>query len=451
LKTSASSSTTSKATKAKPPEGAVHYDEATMQRLMTAQPEALVSRFKVTADMVANVLGRSDGPSALKRLLNTNHDAPPRRRLHKKRAIALYRSLEAAGVAERRRDEHGRCAGVRVGSLVEGSDERAALRFSAPLMPFAIELVASFERDDPGYVLDVVSVVEAVLDDPRQILYAQQHAAKGAEVARMKSEGIEYEERMERLETVTWPTPLKELLESCIQPYRERHPWVAEGPSPKSILREMLETGDTFASFIRRYRLDRSEGLLLRYLTDAWRTLDRSLPDDVYNDDLEDIVDWLGALIRATDATLLDEWARLAGQPVHGHEAPEALTSLQSGPPASWRTAVRTTAFAWVELLARRAYPALAERWGWEDWRIRDTMAPYWREYDTIGIDGDARNAQYFRLTEEAGMWRIEQQIVDPAGDGEWRFTATVDIEAALADGAPTLVLESLGSLGSAP
>jgi len=440
-----------KATKAKPPEGAVHYDEATMQRLMTAQPEALVSRFKVTADMVANVLGRPDGPSALKRLLNTNHDAPPRRRLHKKRAIALYRSLEAAGVAERRRDADGRCAGVRVGSLVEGTDERAALRFSAPLMPFAIEMVASFDRNEPGYVLDVVSVVEAVLDDPRQILYAQQHAAKGAEVARMKSEGIEYEERMERLESVTWPMPLKELLDTCIQPYRERHPWVAEGPSPKSILREMLETGDTFASFIRRYRLDRSEGLLLRYLTDAWRTLDRSLPDDVYNDDLEDIVDWLGALIRATDATLLDEWARLAGQPVHGHEAPEALTSLQSGPPAAWRTAVRTTAFAWVELLARRAYPALAERWGWEDWRIRDIMAPYWREYDAIGIDGDARSAQHFSLHEEAGQWRVEQRLVDPAGDGEWRFTATVDIEAALADGAPTLVLETLGSLGSEP
>jgi superfamily II RNA helicase len=436
-----------KATKAKAPDGFVHYDEATMQRLMTAQPEALTSRFKVTADMVANVLGRPDGPSALKRLLNTNHDAPARRRQHKRRAIALYRSLEAADVAERRRDEHGRCAGVRVGSLVEGTDERAALRFSAPLMPFAIEVVSTFDHDDPAYVLDVVSVVESVLDDPRQILYAQQNAAKGAEVARLKAEGVEYEERMERLESITWPMPLKELLDECIQPYRARHPWVAEGPSPKSILREMLESGDTFASFIRRYRLDRSEGLLLRYLTDAWRTLDRSLPDDVYVDALEDVIEWLGALIRATDATLLDEWSLLAGKPLHDHQVPEALTSVATGPPPAWRTAVRTAMFGWVELLARRAYDALAERSGWESWRIRDAMAPYWAEYDAIGIDGDARSSSYFELAESPGRWTVTQTLADPAGDREWRVTASVDLAAAEADGAPTLVLEALGPL----
>ncbi len=434
-----------KATKAKAPEGFVHYDEATMNRLMTAQPEALTSRFKVTADMVANVLGRPDGPSALKHLLNTNHDAAPRRRQHKRRAIAIYRSLEAAGVAARQRDANGRCAGVRVGSLIEGTEERSALRFSAPLMPFAIEVIASFDHEEAAYVLDVVSVVESVLDDPRQILYAQQNAAKGAEVARMKSEGVEYEERMERLETITWPMPLQELLEECLQPYRARHPWVADGPSPKSILREMLESGDTFASFIRRYRLDRSEGLLLRYLTDAWRTLDRSLPDDVYNDTLEDIVEWLGALIRATDATLLDEWALLAGKPVHDHQAPDALTTLDTGPPSAWRTSVRTAMFGWVELLARRSYNVLAERSGWEHWRLRDAMAPYWNEYDAIGTDADARSAAFFRLEESPDKWTIHQTLADPNGDGEWRIVATVDLEVAMADGAPTLVIEQLG------
>ncbi|MFZ4721299.1 MAG: DEAD/DEAH box helicase [Ilumatobacteraceae bacterium] len=434
-----------KAVKAKPPEGFVHYDEATMQRLVTGEPEALVSRFRVTADMVANVLGRPDGPDALKRLLATNHDPALRRRQHKRRAIEIYRSLEAAGVAERLRDADGRCAGVRVGSLVEGSDERAALRFSAPLMPFAIEVVATFDRDDPDYVLDVVSVVESVLDDPRQILYAQQNAAKGAEVARLKAEGVPYEERIERVEAITWPMPLRELLDTCIEQYRSRHPWVAEGPSPKSILREMLEHGDTFASFVRRYRLDRSEGLVLRYLTDAWRTLDRSLPDDVYVDTLEDVVEWLGTLIRATDATLLDEWAALAGRPVHDHLAPEALVELATGPPAAWRTAVRTAIFRWVELLARRDHATLAERSGWDAARLHDAMAPYWDEHDHIGIDGDARAAVHLRITESPGRWTVEQTLVDPQETGEWRIVATVDLEAARLDGSPTLRLEHLG------
>jgi len=434
-----------KATKARPPEGFVNYDEASMQRLMTAQPEALTSRFRVTADMVAGVLGRPDGPSALKHLLNTNHDPAPRRRQHKRRAIAIYRSLEAAGVAARQRDAQGKCLGVRVGSLVDDSDERVALRFSAPLMPFAIEMVAAFDHAEPTYLVDVVSVVEAVLDDPRQILYAQQNAAKGAEVARLKAEGVPYEERMERLESVSWPKPLEPLIEACFQPYRTRHPWVAEGPSPKSILREMLETGDTFASFIRRYRLDRSEGLLLRYLTDAWRTLDRSLPDSVYTDELEDVVEWLGALIRATDATLLDEWALLAGKPVHDHQAPVALTAVATGPPTAWRTAVRTAAFGWVDLLAAKAYSTLAERCGWDAQRLAAAMAPYWAEYPSIGTDTAARGSQFVHIADEPGRWVIEQILADPAGDHEWLFIASVNLDEAMADGAPTLRLEHLG------
>jgi hypothetical protein len=221
-------------------------------------------------------------------------------------------------------------------------------------MPFAIEVASTLDQEDPSYVLDLVSVIESVLDDPRQVLYAQENAAKGAAVARMKAEGVPYEERMEQLDGITWPKPQAELLDTCFATYREHHPWVAEEPSPKSILREMLEAGDTFGTFVRRYRLERSEGLVLRYLTDAWRTLDRSLPDDAYIDAVEDVVEWLGALIRATDATLLDEWAVLAGAPVHEHLAIDAPVVGPTGPPKAWRTAVRTAAFGWVELLARR-------------------------------------------------------------------------------------------------
>ena len=340
---------------------------------------------------MASVLSRPDGPVALKHLLRTNHDPEPRRRQHQRRAIAVYRSLEAAGVAERRRDADGRCLGVRVGSLVDGADERSALRFSAPLMTFAIEGIATLDRDDPAYVLDVVSVVESVLDDPRQVLFAQQNAARGAEVARLKAEGVPYEERIELLESISWPRPLAELLDAWFTTYRTHHPWIATEPAPKAIVREMLESGDTFATFVRRYRLERSEGLVLRYLTDAWRTLDRSLPDDVYTPTLEDVVEWLGQLIRATDATLLDEWTLLSGAPIHDHLAPEAPGAL-AWPPAAWRTAVRTASFGWVELLASRSWATLADRTGWSAERLVEAMGAYWAEYDAMGID--CRRAQ---------------------------------------------------------
>ena len=436
-----------KATKARAPEGFVHYDEGSMHRLIAARPEPLVSRFRVTADLVALVLARPDGPAALKHLLNTNHDSEPRRRQHKRRAIAVYRSLEAAGVAERLRDANGRCLGVRVGSLVEGQDERVALRFSAPLMPFAIEVAATLDPDDPSYVLDVVSVVESVLDDPRQILYGQQNVAKGLEVARLKAEGMAYDERMDVLETITWPMPLAELLDACFTTYRQNHPWVAETPSPKSIVREMLEGGDSFATFVRRYRLERSEGLVLRYLTDTWRTLDRSLPDDVFVPALEDVVEWLGELIRATDATLLDEWTLLAGGPVHDHLAPVTPDVGPSGAPPAWRTIVRTAAFGWVELLARRAYGTLAGRSGWGEQQLLEAMAAYWAEYDAIGTDADARSSRNCSLVEEPTRWVVTQQLADPAGDGEWRFVAVVDLDLAEAEGAPTLALEELGPM----
>jgi hypothetical protein len=434
-----------KAPRAKPPPGFVHYDEAAMDRLVAAPPEPLVSRFRVTADLVASVLSRPDGPVALKRLLRTNHDPEPRRRQHQRRAIAVYRSLEAAGVAERLRSADGRCLAVRVGSLVEGDDEPGALRFSAPLMTFAIEGVDTLDRDDPVYVLDVVSVVEAVLDDPRQVLVAQQHAARGAEVARLKADGVPYEERLELLEDITWPRPLADVLEAWFATYRQHHPWLTAEPAPKSIVREMLESGDSFATFVRRYRLERSEGLVLRYLTDAWRTLDRSLPERAYTPPLEDVVEWLGQLIRATDATLLDEWTMLAGAPVHDHLAPEAPTAGRPWPPPAWRTAVRTASFRWVELLATRSWAMLAEHTGWSEERLAEAMAPYWAEYDEIEIDADARAAARFTLVEEPERWVVTQHLVDPAGDGEWRFVASVDLAAARGEGAPTLHLDALG------
>ena len=433
-----------RASKAGPPSGFVGYDEKTLERLVNARPEALISRFRVTADLVATVLTRPDGPDALKELLRTNHDTELRKRGHKRRAIAVYRSLEAAGVAERVRDQAGRCAGVRVGSLVEGSDQRSALRFAAPLMPFAIEVVATLDRDDPAYHLDVVSVIEGVLDNPMPLLMAQRDAVRGAEVARMKSEGIPYEERMALLDGVTWPQPLRDLLDGCFAEYRAHHPWVEAEPAPKSILREMLESGESFGGYIHRYKAQRSEGLLLRYLTDAWRTLDRSLTDDAYTDMLEDVIEWLGALIRATDASLLDEWVLLTGKPAHDHLEP-VTPAAAVGPPRAWRTAARTAAFGWVELLAARRYALLADRTGWTSERLRAAMAPYWDEYDGIGIDADARATRWFTLTEEPGRWIVRQQLADPAGDGAWSLTAEVDLADAADAGVPTLRLVALG------
>lgn len=432
--------------RAAPPKGFVHYEEGTFNRLITAAPEPLTSRFRVTPDMLATVLRRPDGIAVLKELLLTNHDVPAKRREHIRRAVAIYRSLEAAGVAERLRADDGRVVGVRIGSLIDGTDERLDVRFMSPLGPFSIEVLGTLDPLDPAYVVDVVSVVESIVDDPMAILIAQEKAARTIAIGQMKADGIEYDERMELLTQITWPKPMADVLQACFDTYREHHPWIYDGPSPKSIVREMLETGETFAGFIRRYKLERSEGLLLRYITDVWRMLDRSLPSSAYTEPLEDVIDWLRQMISATDASLMEEWERLSGDAPVVRDVPVAPTL--AGPPKAWRTAVRTAAFGWVELLARRAFAQLSERTGMALADFFATMAPYWQEHAQILTDGDARSSAYFALEETAATWTVRQRFHDPEDDGDWGFIATVDVAAAMEEGAPTLQLVSIGRFG---
>lgn len=433
-----------KVSRSQPPKGFVHYDDKTLERLVSSRPEPLRSRFRVTADLVASVLARPDGVSLLKQLLLDNHDGPQARRRHVRRAIAVFRSLEAAGVAERLRDEHGRCTGVRMGDEV-GTD----LRLSSPLAPFAIEVIGAFDELAADYTIDVVSVVESTLDDPMAILLAQRNAARTAELNRLKAEGVEYEDRLNALDAITWPMPLAELLAACFATYHGHHPWIEDAPHPKGIVREMVEGGETFASYVARYRIERSEGLLLRYLSDAWRALDRSLPAERYTGELEDVVDWLGGLIRGVDASLLEEWERL-GLPesqrpdAHERAAPVGPAAV----PKAWRTAVRTAAFGWVQLLARKAYAPLAAATGWPPERLAAAMAPYWQDYDQIGIDADARSSRWFELREGPQTWQVRQQLADPEGSGDVGFLAEVDLAAAHEEGAPRLVLVALGRFG---
>ncbi len=446
-----------KVKRAEAPKGFVHWDEKTFERLIAAQPEPLVSRFKVTADLVASVLSRPDGPDTLKDLLVTNHDTDARKRTHKRRAIHIYRSLEAAGVAERLRSADGTCAGVRIGSLVnDGTDDVERVRFTSPLGPFAIEAISTFEQDTILYPLDVVSVIESVVDNPMAILIAQEKQARAQEVARLKADGVEYEERMALLQNVSWPKPLADELRDMFLIYKRSHPWTESWPEPKSIVRELLETGETFANYIKRYGLERSEGLLLRHLTDVWKALDKSLPLDAYTEEVEDVIDWLAALIRSIDASLLEEWERLAGLVPAQRDAPTAPRPDATGPggvgapkaPKAWRTAVRTAVFGWVELLAIRRHDRLAERTGWSVDDLNESMASYWSEYDSIATDADARSAAFFTLTEGPDVWTIHQRLSDPAGDGAWALTIEMPVGLSIETGQPVLRLIAIEVVG---
>ena len=224
------------------------------------------------------------------------------------------------------------------------------------------------------------------------MLYAQQSKARGEAVAAMKADGIEYEERMALLEDVTYPKPLDELLTGALETYRRGHPWVADARlSPKSVVRDMCERAMTFVEYVGHYQLARSEGLVLRYLADTYRALRQTVPDEAKTEELTDVVEWLGELVRQVDSSLLDEWEKLAA----GEDAVEdGRPPLDRGPEGvtrnirAFRVLVRNALFRRVELAALRRWDLLGEldrQAGWDAERWREALEPYFAEHADIG------------------------------------------------------------------
>lgn len=438
-----------KVVRKKPAEGAVSWGESTFERLVAAAPEPLTSSFTVTHAMLLNVIARpGDAFTAMRKLLTDNHEDPAAQRRHIRKAIAIYRALRAAEVVEQRGepDEQGR-------TIRLTADLQLDFALNQPLSPFALAAVELLDRDAPGYALDVVSVIESTLEDPRPVLAAQQSRAKGEAVAAMKAEGIEYEERMELLADVTHPRPLADLLEEAYELYRRGHPWVDDyALSPKSVVRDMYERSLTFVEYVSFYQLARAEGLVLRYLADAYKALRQTVPDEAKTEDLVDLTEWLGELVRQVDSSLIDEWERLRegtderAAPARGDDRPPAVTAN----PRAFRVLVRNAMFRRVELAARRRWAELGELdggAGWDTEAWQQALAPYFAEYGEIGIGPDARGPGLLLITEEPagsgsgtgirdgngkrpGRWRVRQIFDDPAGDHDWGISAEVDLAA---------------------
>ncbi|MFP5256335.1 MAG: DEAD/DEAH box helicase [Acidimicrobiia bacterium] len=442
-----------KVVRKKPPDGFVSWGEPTFRRLVEAEPEPLTSSFAVSHSMLVNVLDRpGDGCAAMRRLLLDNHEPRSAQRNHIRRAISIYRSLLTAGVVERldEPDAEGRTVRVTV-------DLQEDFALNQPLAPFALAALDLLDPASPDHALDVVSVVESILDDPGVVLAAQVNKAKGDLVAEMKAAGVEYEERMARLEDVTHPRPLAEVLEPAFAMYRRSQPWVADHElTPKSIVRDMWERAMTFGDYVAHYGLARSEGTLLRYLSSAYKALVQTVPESAKTDDLYEITDWLGEIVRQTDSSLLDEWEALA-HPETLPEAPPADAAVDHAPPPvtanvrAFRVLVRNELFRRIELAAAHRWEALGELDGGDGWpadRWREALAPYFEEHDGIGVDADARSTRFFVLEETGRRWSARQILADPAGHHDWSISVEVDLDASDEAGEAVVRVLAVGAPG---
>ncbi|KOG37974.1 DEAD/DEAH box helicase [Streptomyces decoyicus] len=441
-----------KVVRKKAPEGFVNWGENTFEKLIASDPEPLNSRFRVTHAMLLSVIARPGNAfEAMRKLLEDNHEPRKNQLRHIRRAIAIYRSLLDGGIVERlpEPDAEGRIVRLTV-------DLQQDFALNQPLSTFALAAFDLLDPESPSYALDMVSVVESTLDDPRQILAAQQNKARGEAVAQMKADGVEYEDRMERLMDVEYPKPLEELLFHAYGLYRKSHPWVGDHPlSPKSVIRDMYERAMTFTEFTSFYELARTEGIVLRYLASAFKALDHTVPDDLKSEDFQDIIAWLGEMVRQVDSSLLDEWEQLANPEVEtAEQAAERADQVRpvTSNARAFRVLVRNAMFRRVELAALdkvEELGAMDAESGWDEDAWGEAMDAYWDEYDDLGTGPDARGPKLLQIQEDAehGLWKVRQTFADPNGDHDWGISAEVDLAASDEEGRAVVRVTDVGQL----
>ena len=436
-----------KVVRRKPPPGFVSWGKPTFERLVAAEPEPLRSSFAVSHAMLLNVIGRpGDAFASMRHLLTDNDEDEAARYRHIRRAFAIYRALLAGGVIERldEPDADGRRWRLTV-------DLQFDFALNQPLSPLALAAIELLDRDSPDYPLDVLSAIESTLDNPRQVLAAQLFKARGEAVEQMKADGIQYEERMDLLGSVTYPRPLEDLLGAAYAIYSRGHPWVADHElAPKSVARDMYERAMTFVEYVGYYGLARSEGLVLRYLADAYKALRQTVPEEARTEELADLIEWLGELVRQVDSSLIDEWERLR-DPAAAKDAPlDDRPPAVTGNPRAFRVLVRNAMFRRVELAALRRYDelgALDAEAGWDADAWAEAVEPYFDEHDEIGTGPAARGPGLLIIDAQGDHWTVRQIFDDPAGDHDWGFTARVDLAASDEAGVAVLELTDAGQL----
>lgn len=446
-----------KVVKKQPPtKGYVHFDRQTFERLQQKAPEPLQSRFEPSFALLVNLLQSETsevggGYGRLVRLVARSHGTEVLHHRHRVAAAQRLRTLRAAGLVRLERIEGYRGAYLRP---APGLQRDFSLFHTLAL--YLLDTLPRIPRDSETYALDVLSMVEAIQEDPDPILWKQLDRARGDAVNRMKAEGIEYDERMRRLEEVEYPKPNRDFVYATFNEFAARHPWVGtENIRPKSVAREMVERFMTFAEYVREYELQRSEGLVLRYLSESYKTLVQTVPEGYRDEVLDDVIAFLRTTVRGVDSSLLDEWERLRDPAYQAAPAP-ALARVVAPPPI-WADArafaarLRTELHRLLTALARKdwegAAAALREGSGWTPARLEAELAPYWAAHPRIDVTPAARKPHQ-TFVKELGprRWEAVQRIVDEAGEVDWMIQCEVDLAGDFDADRPLLTLLRVGT-----
>ena len=445
--------------KRKPPEkGFVNWDEKSFRRLIDAPPEKLTSSFQVRHSMLLNVLGREheDGCAALRALIKGCHEPPAKKKAHRRRAFQLFRGLVEGDIlriippAERR-------GPAKVALNIELQED---FSMNQALGLWLLDAIPQLDRDSPEYPLNVISLVEAILENPEVILRKQVDLLKGEMIAQLKNEGVEFDKRMELLEEVEWPKPGKEFIYDTYNTFVAQRPWMKEaGVRPKSIAREMFEHWQSFEDYVKTYGLERSEAVLLRHLSEVYQVLSQTVPPAMKTEDLAEAEAFLEDILRNVDSSLLDEWEKLRNPdhvPEREKPAAERKAVAFTRNRSAFTRAVRGAVFDLVKALARDDIPAAlaviepADAAGapWTRQRLDVLLDDYFQTHQRIRLDPEARAMKHTRISEESPrQWLVEQTLVDPDELNDWTLKFKVDLDQCDAAAAVVLALDGLAAV----
>jgi superfamily II RNA helicase len=421
-----------------PDKGYVHWDRSTFDRLVSSPPEPLVSRFRVSHGMILSVLERKErGCLDLARIVYRSHERPAQRRLLGREARSMFESLREAGIVEI--DPGTRRPVVHVDLQDDFSLHHA-------LSLWLVDTVDRLDRESPTYALDVLTLVESILEDPEFVLRQQLDAIKRVKLGELKMAGVEYEQRIEELEKLEHPKPLREFVYETFNAFAHVHPWVrGDDVHPKSIAREMVERFMDFNEYVREYELGRAEGTLLRYLSEAYRAFAQTVPAPAKTRETDEIEVYLRAMVRAVDSSLLDEWERMVsgGGRLQAPEpaAPPGGEADVTRDEREFTVLVRNAMVQLVRALARKDWAGAASlvegegEGSWSKERFAEALAPFFEEHAAIRTDPGSRAAWQTRIERTASRWSVVQVVADSDGDDDWALFCSVDLAASASAG----------------
>ncbi|MCP3958534.1 MAG: DUF3516 domain-containing protein [bacterium] len=437
-----------KAKPKRPPKGFVSWNKDTFDKLIFKPPEMLKSRFKVTHGMVVNLVQRDgeedvserDNFDSLRELIRLSHEDENRQSKHLSYAAMLVRSMKRSGILKMERDSKSGYMWV-----VVNEDLQWDFNLFQALALYMVEAIEVLDPEDEDYALDVVTLVEAILEDPRAVLYRQVDKLKGDLIARLKAEGVHYEERMEKLDEVTHPKPNLEFIDATFDVFRKQHPWVRGADiHPKSIGREIFEDYHSFNGYVRLYGLQRSEGVLLRYLSQLYKTLSQTVPERAKTESVYDVIGFFRTMLEHTDSSLLEEWESMLHPELQLDDEKRELSRREMRAyellhdPRALPARLRAELHQLVRVLAKQDYEEAAlsvwqqsedEEDRWPASRFEEVMTPFHADYGELQFNHEARQTQNTRIEQTSPRtWDVTQVLVDAEGDNLWFVDVEVDL-----------------------